>query len=125
MAVAVGISRRTRAEIDGELRVDSESIVVRVDEDLIELIPPYLSNRRKDIEAVSRALGDEDYESISTLGHTMKGSGGGCGFDRISDIGSGLEEAAMGQDAARVRRWLDKLQDYLNRVQVIAEQAHE
>ncbi len=105
--------------------MDSESIVVRVDEDLIELIPQYLGNRRKDIEAVSRALGDEDYESISTLGHTMKGSGGGFGFDRISDIGSGLEAAAMGHDAARVRQWLEMLQDFLNRVHVIAEPAHE
>ena len=101
--------------------MDSESIVVRVDEDLIELIPQYLGNRRKDIEAVSRALGDEDYESISTLGHTMKGSGGGFGFDLIGDIGSGLEEAAKGHDAARIRQWLDKLQDFLNRVHVIPE----
>ena len=105
--------------------MDSQSIVVRVDEDLIELIPHYFANRRKDIEAVSRALGDEDYESISTLGHTMKGSGGGFGFDQISDIGSGLEEAAMGHDSARVRQWLDKLQDFLNRVHVIAEPTHE
>ena len=111
--------------MDGELRVDSDPIVVRVDEDLIGLIPHYLANRRKDIEAASRALGDEDYEYIITLGHTMMGSGGGYGFDRISDIGSGLGEAAEGRDAARVRQWLDELQDFLNRVHVIAEQANE
>ena len=101
--------------------MSSESIVVRVDEDLIGLIPHYLANRLKDVDTVSRALGDEDYESISWVGHTMKGSGGGFGFDQISDIGSGLEEAAMVQDAALVRQWLDELQDFLNRVHVVPE----
>lgn len=101
--------------------MEDGSIVVRVDEDLVELIPQYLNNRRKDIEAMSRALGDDDYEAIRVLGHTMKGSGGGFGFDQISHIGSGLEEAARGQDAARIRQWLDKLQDFLNRVHAIPE----
>jgi len=115
------IARRTRAAVEGGRPLDSEAIIVRVDEELVELIPEYLSRRQKDIETVTRALEDEDYESIRVLGHAMKGSGGGFGFDQISDIGSGLEESARGQDANRISQWLDKLQDFLNRVQIIPE----
>ena len=67
--------------------VSVKKIIAHVDPDLRELIPGYLQNRRNDIKAISTALKDADLIKIRTLGHSMKGSGGGYGFMPISVIG--------------------------------------
>ncbi len=75
----------------------------RVDADLAELIPGYLANRRRDVEAIAVALEHADYENVRHLGHNMKGSGAGYGFDRISEIGASLEQAAVGRELEQIR----------------------
>ncbi|MDH3257475.1 MAG: hypothetical protein OEM27_07640, partial [Nitrospinota bacterium] len=59
----------------------SEKIRVRIDRDLQDLIPEYLKNRGKDLLAYRQALEEGDFDSIAVLGHSMKGSGGGYGFN--------------------------------------------
>ena len=54
-----------------------ETIVIRVDRDLEDLIPGFINNRRKDAESIADALKRKDYETIRVLGHGMKGAGGG------------------------------------------------
>jgi len=96
-----------------------DKIVVHVDADLQELIPGYLDNRHGDIQAMREALAQGDYETILILGHSMKGSGGGYGFDTITEIGSALEQAAKGREPDTIHRWVDELLRYLERVQVV------
>ena len=96
-----------------------DKIVVHVDTDLQELIPGYLANRQGDIQAMREALEQGDYETIRILGHSMKGSGGGYGFDTITEIGSALEQAASGRDPDEIRRCVGELLTYLERVQVV------
>lgn len=52
-------------------------IRVEIDESLKHLIPGFLENRRKDIEKIRLALGQAEFPTIQTLGHRMKGDGGG------------------------------------------------
>lgn len=94
-------------------------IVVHVDAGLQELIPGYLANRRGDIHAMREALEQRDYETIRILGHSMRGSGGGYGFDTITEIGSALEQAARGRNPDEIHRWVGELLTYLERVQVV------
>jgi len=94
---------------------------VRVDADLQELIPGYLENRHTDVKAMLEALEQGDYETIRVLGHSMKGSGGGYGFDAITEIGSALERAAKAGDAEAIRQGVGTLQTYLQHVQVVYE----
>ena len=68
---------------DHEEAVRQGKFVVVVDDDLQDLIPDYLEGRRKDIAAIRSALERDDLESIRSIGHKMKGSGGGYGFDRL------------------------------------------
>ena len=70
---------------DGDITED-ERIVVRIDKDLEDLIPGYIKNRHNDIESMHTALESGDFENIRILGHSMKGSGGGYGFDEITTI---------------------------------------
>jgi hypothetical protein len=39
--------------------------------------PAYLDKRRKDVQIYRQALADEDFETLRTLGHKMKGTGVG------------------------------------------------
>ena len=96
-----------------------EKIVVHVDADLEDLIPGYLQNRREDVKAVWQALENQDFETIRVLGHTMKGTGGGYGFDAITELGQTLEEAAKNQNEPAIRQAAAALRDYLQAVEVV------
>jgi CheY-like chemotaxis protein len=79
-----------------------------------ELGPKYLRNRRADLETLNAALNKCDYNSIRVLGHNMKGSGGGYGFPRISEIGKRLELAAKSESGREIETEMTALSDYLN-----------
>ena len=96
-------------------------ITVVVDADLEDLIPGYLGNRRRDVSGLLRALRTGDFETVRTLGHSMKGTGGGYGFDRITELGAGLEEAAVRRSATAVECYVAGLEEYLARVEVCYE----
>ncbi len=98
-----------------------EKIYVSIDADLKELIPGYIENRLEDIKSISELLRDGDYENIRILGHSMKGSGGGYGFDRISEIGETIEDAAMEKNPGAIRNCIDELSTYLNSVVISYE----
>lgn len=97
----------------------SEKIRVRVDVDLKELIPGYLENREKDLLVFRQALEKDDFNSIATLGHSMKGSGGGYGFDDLSSIGRAIEKAAKSKDKESVRKSIIDLTDFLKKLEIV------
>lgn len=94
-------------------------ILVRVDPDLADLIPGFLANRRQDITAMQAALEQGDFETVRILGHSMKGSGGGYGFDAVTDIGAALEQAAKSDDHEEMRKQIGDLSAYLDRIEVV------
>lgn len=96
-----------------------EKIIVRVDSDLEDLIPGFLKNRQKDIQAIEEALAREDYEAVRILGHGMKGVGGGYGFEAVTEFGRSLEEAAKGKNPEEIKRWAEELSRYLELVEVV------
>ena len=49
----------------------------------------------------------------------MKGSGGGYGFDEITDIGFKIETAAKEKNAGEILRQVHDLSDYLEKVEVV------
>ena len=103
---------------DREQNATSGKWTVTVDEDLQDLVPGYLENRRKDAEELQKALARSDFEVIRVLGHKMKGSGGGYGFDEISEIGRALEDAAKQSQAGKIREEIQRLRHYLDHVEV-------
>ena len=100
---------------------EKEPITVAVDEDIIDLVPGYLENRRRDLEEAHKALEARDFETLRVIGHQMKGSGGGYGMDRLTEVGQGLEEASKASDVEGVRDGVERLEDYLERVRVVPE----
>jgi HPt (histidine-containing phosphotransfer) domain-containing protein len=92
--------------------------VALVDRTLEPLIDRYMGGRRDDIEAIRRGLDGADLEDVRIRGHSMKGSGGGYGFDEITEIGAGLEAAAVASDVAAIEGLVDRLQRYVDSVEI-------
>lgn len=94
-------------------------IFVRITRDLEDIVPIFLANRKKDLQTLRDALAAQDFMTIQTLGHRMKGDGGGYGFDRITHIGTVMELSAERQDRLAVEQHLAELEDFLKRVEVV------
>jgi HPt (histidine-containing phosphotransfer) domain-containing protein len=92
--------------------------VVRVDAGLAELVPGFLENRRTDLEAIASALARADYENVRVLGHNMKGFGAGYGFNRITELGGSLEQAARRCESDEIRARAAELSRYLDGLHV-------
>jgi HPt (histidine-containing phosphotransfer) domain-containing protein len=101
--------------------MSSEKITVVIDEDLADLIPGYMDNRRADIESIKTALLEEDLETIRIIGHSMKGSGGGYGFDLITEIGANIEDAAKASDTEEIKKQSNALSVYISNIEVVYE----
>ena len=98
-----------------------EKIKVIVDPELQDLIPGFLQNRRLDVSKLQDAAETDDFETIHTLGHRMRGDGGGYGFAMISELGHAIEAAAKDKDLLEIRRRVVELERYLDRVEVVYE----
>jgi PAS domain S-box-containing protein len=98
-----------------------EPILVRADPKIADLVPGFLQNRRQDVIAMALALDREDFESVASLGHGMKGAGGSWGFQKITDIGAALEQAAGSADRDASRKWVSELSSYLDRVEIVSD----
>ena len=98
-----------------------EPIVIKVDPDLADLIPGFLDNRRADVEKLRELNDAQNYTDIRIIGHSMKGAGGGYGFDAITDIGAAIEDAALAGDRAKISEQTEILADYLARVEAVPD----
>lgn len=96
-----------------------DKIVVNVDAMLEDLIPEFLENKQENIKSIYDALEKKDYETIRVLGHSMKGAGGGYGFDKITDFGALIEQGAKDKNSDEIKKWIMKLSNYLHRVEVV------
>jgi HPt (histidine-containing phosphotransfer) domain-containing protein len=93
-------------------------VIVRLDRDFEDIVPNFLANRRKDLHTLRHALHNADFSTIQMLGHRMKGDGGGYGFDRISELGTAMEHAALRHDHAAAETYIAELEDFLARLQI-------
>ena len=68
--------------------------------------PAYLHKRRKDVQVYRQALADEDFETLRTLGHKMKGTGVGMGNFIDSLLGPTMAAPAVPLASRATRRSL-------------------
>jgi signal transduction histidine kinase/DNA-binding response OmpR family regulator len=96
-----------------------DTILVRANQKFADLIPGFLQNRRQDVIAMLDALDRDDFETVESLGHDMRGAGGSWGFQDITDIGAALERAAKSTDTDASRKSVGELSKYLDRVEIV------
>ena len=101
---------------------NGEEITVRpsVSQKIAARVPAYLRNCRANVVAMTDALDRLDFETVTRLGHDMRGSGGAFGFQAITDIGAALQHAAEHSNTDTARKCVGELSVYLDR----AEKGH-
>lgn len=100
----------------------ADRITVSISREREDIVPIFLANRSKDIQTLRTALAEKDFPTIQTLGHRMKGDGGGYGFDQISTIGAVMELAAQRHDHQAIEQHIAELEDFLKRVDVVYQE---
>jgi HPt (histidine-containing phosphotransfer) domain-containing protein len=98
-----------------------ERIIIHVDADLKTLLPGFLKDWQEEVRTMRDALEKNNYEAIRKIGHDMKGIGGSCGLDEITDMGSSLAESAKAMDQELIHQNLDTLSGYLECVEIVYE----
>jgi len=103
----------------GKIDSQTQRVRVAVSEDILDLVPSFLTNRRENVVAVRRLVEAGSWDDVRRIGHGMKGTGGAYGFDEISTLGASIEAAAEAQDSATVLRKAMQLEHYLQRIDVV------
>ncbi|MDF1614126.1 ATP-binding protein [Desulfurivibrio dismutans] len=88
------------------------------DDLLADLVPGYLARVSNDLGEMKAALAAQDYQKLRRLAHTLKGTGGGYGFNRLSELGAVLEEVADRADDEKIGFYLEELHLYLDKIRV-------
>jgi len=96
-------------------------IMVSVDPDLAPLIPGFLQSIRDQTSHLSELLREGNYADIQKTGHSLKGVGGGYGFQRITDLGAQIEQLARSNQHDGIEIAIANLQNYLARVQIFSK----
>ena len=94
---------------------------VIVQKDLEDLIPVFMRNRHKELDALRVALAAADFEQLRQLGHRMKGVGNSYGFTHISTLGKYIEDGARSGDRASLQARICEYEEYLSKVQITYE----
>jgi HPt (histidine-containing phosphotransfer) domain-containing protein len=94
---------------------------VIVAKDLEDLIPVFMNNRHKELDALRTALATADFEKLRQLGHRMKGVGNSYGFAHVSTLGKYIEDGARSGDRTALQASISEYGDYLSKVQIAYE----
>lgn len=101
--------------------MSADRIIVTIDKDLEDLIPGFLENRRKDVRSLTDALSAGKVETLKSIGHSLKGVGGGYGFHELSTIGAEIEKIAKAGATDGIHELLNKMSDYLDKIEIVFE----
>lgn len=95
--------------------------IVSVDASFEPLVPRFMTNRKKEVLTMQKALAAQDLDTIRQVAHGMKGAGGSYGFDRITEMAAAIEQAAKAGDTSTIAHDLPLLDSYLDRITVVYE----
>lgn len=98
-----------------------QSEIVHIDSSFEPLMPRFMANRKKEIVTMRQALTGQDFETVRSVAHGMKGVGGSYGFDRVTAFAATIEQAAQSGDATLITQELRTLEQYVNDVHIVYE----
>jgi HPt (histidine-containing phosphotransfer) domain-containing protein len=97
---------------DDEVTQAGEDLLSFVPPELFHLLPGFLARREGEVSELSELLRLRQFEGIRSVGHKLKGSGLGYGFQIITDLGRDLEQAAQDQDIEEIQLSIAKLKTF-------------
>ncbi len=99
----------------------SGKIPLEVEPGLRSLVPGYLSSRRRDLEALGRALQAGDLAAVRDVGQNIRSFSRVLGVEPLTVLGEELQLAAEEAASLRIAHLQSRLADYLARVELAAE----
>lgn len=76
-----------------------EKTKIDIDEDLKDLIPQFLENRKKDIDSLVQLAQKKDLPAVAQLAHKVKGTAAGYGFEHLSELAHRMEQLAKNNES--------------------------
>lgn len=83
--------------------------------ELLETFASAVPERRQGLRDASLA---QDWETLRTRAHQLKGAGGGFGFPVVTELAAELEQACKAGQSDRITATLEALLAYLGRIAV-------
>lgn len=93
-------------------------IKVEIDQDLQDLIPQFIENRKKDIESLQTLVEKNDLVAIAQLAHKIKGAAAGYGFADLSTMASELEKAAKSNDSSPLPTIAGQMKNHFENIEI-------
>ena len=84
-----------------------------LDQDVIELQPAYIQNRKKDLSVMRSAWDEGNLAAIGAIAHRVKGSAGAFGFGHLGEVAGRIESLAEEGDKEEMGRALAEFEDVL------------
>jgi CheY-like chemotaxis protein len=104
------------SEIPGN-EAPARSELVGIDPDIQDLVPGYIETQKENAARILELAAAGDFAFVRRIGHNMKGTGKGYGFEVVSSLGHSIELAAARSAADEVERLARELTRYLSSVQ--------
>lgn len=99
--------------------IDSGPVIIRVHPRIGDIVDRYLDNRSREVSSLTTALARGEFDHIRDVAHDLVGTGGSFGFEGMSLIGRLLENAALNQQCEQIELLVERLADYLSRVEIV------
>lgn len=96
----------------------NNKILVKVDEDLEEIMPRYLEIRHKELIELEEAVRVKNFDNIRMLAHKLKGTGSAYGFEELTRLGKIIEDKASEKIMEDVPESTAKIRKYLENVEI-------
>jgi len=89
---------------------------IDVQSNIQELLPFFIESTQKDLEQIKTALESADLVTVRRVGHSLKGSSGAYGQEKIGQIGASIETAALAVDKQILNDRVADLEATLNQL---------
>lgn len=99
-------------------REDTQAEPAFFDEDIFDLVPGYVVNRRADVKQLRKVVaGEAETRAVQMIGHQLRGTGQAYGMPLISEIGEKLQQVLISGRHEEIARLTDQLDRYLTDVE--------
>lgn len=78
-----------------------------------EMRKRYVKRRAQDVEELSAALENGDFNPMQKTGHQLKGNGPTYGYEMLADLGRRMEDAAENRSMTEARECLFALKAWV------------
>ena len=93
-----------------------ESSLLAKNPSFLPIVAKFLPRLRTQIEAMDKAVNENDFEELAALAHWLKGSGGTVGFDVFTKPATLMEKSAKTNDMEAVVGCLKEIKGYADKI---------